>query len=184
MSTQTKQTQTGCKHCGATDVPASGPRGYCSNTCYHKEQGSNLLSELQADHRFCASCATQLKNVRDAKPSDPDCFIGYQFLSGDTLKGQKHVTLPGVQTQTERLIDSHGTICANCGSTNHKDTYLRDEGMLDEDLNTVAERLFDALALFRREGKHEYRFDVKAFVAAWNREQDWAYALGKSLVQE
>lgn len=184
MSTQTIEERT-CPQCDYTGPDAHQMGSYCSTDCQNRSKGENLLESVVYDHRYCASCFTQLKNVRRAKESHPDCFIGFQYLSGDTLKGEKHVRLPGNHDQQERVIESHGTICGNCGATNHADTYLRENGLLDDEYSEVAKRLFHAIGEFRKEGQHEFRVDVPVFVEVWNESPgEWAKALGASLINE
>lgn len=53
-----------CDHCQtATAVSALVAGSYCSSDCYYRAKGARLLSKIKSDHRFCATCFKQLKEI-------------------------------------------------------------------------------------------------------------------------
>jgi len=59
-----------CDHdaCDASYRIVDGVAGHCSQECAHRHRGRAFLNTFRFDHRFCATCFAQLKDVDS--PSD------------------------------------------------------------------------------------------------------------------
>ena len=93
---------------------------YCSYACSYRHQGKKLLSDIEHSHTRCASCGVQLKEVQKPSETHPDVFIGYQYRTKFADWGEKTVFIDNKE------FDTTGTICKNCGATDHRDDYLRE----------------------------------------------------------
>lgn len=95
---------------------------YCSYACYYRHKGLKLLSDIEQKHTHCASCGKRLKEIQKPTELHPDVFIGYQYKTPNAEWGEKTY----VQNKRWDDFDTTGTICKNCGTTDHKDSYLRE----------------------------------------------------------
>jgi len=159
---------TPCDRCGSDYSRAEGfNEEYCSKECKDRAKGERLLRNLQYDHRLCASCFRWLKEVDKARPRDPECVIGFQYLTENAEHGVK------IDTDIPRVYRSC-TMCT-CGSQ-HQDDYLR-----DQDLRETLKRLVGVVAETRREGQHEYDIDARVLTETVIETEDWELALGRAL---
>jgi predicted Fe-S protein YdhL (DUF1289 family) len=170
MSIPVTQTQSSCEYCDENYTVGYDAQ-YCSEECYHKQQGQNLLNNIKYDHRFCFGCMRQLKEVSRPPADKPDCVVGFQYITPNGTHGQK--TINSVQYHD---VVSTGTICNGCGTTDHRDEFYSDENVKER-----AKRLFSILNLTGREGQHDKTIDVEAFIEAWNNSKHWAYSVGKAI---
>jgi len=168
---------TECDVCG-TEFEYGHQPGYCSEECYHRNAGDNFLQLLKHDHRFCHSDFKRLKEIE--RPTDEqlrqidgihssECVVGFQYKTSEADVGEI-TAKPGVQ---DTVVT--GIICS-CGVTDHKDDYLRNLNPIE-----AAKRLRNRVIETRLEGQHDYAFDEKTFVEAWNESKDWTLALGRAL---
>jgi len=178
MSTGTQYPETECEYCSETfDIGFNAE--YCSQACLEKSKGESILHTLKYDHRFCHGCFSKLKEV--SRPTDE------QLRQIDGLHSKQSVV--GFQYQTENAdvgeitaredtydVVVTGTVCANCGTTDHRDSFQRDFRPQE-----AAKRLRERIQETRVEGQHDYSFDTSAFVDAWNDTKDWKQAVGRAV---
>lgn len=126
----------GCERAGR---PWSFQHGYCEREHWEQHIGRKALSGVRTSHTRCFTCFTTLKEIEEPKPDmefresgveltyNPEkdfieavrygqeetrkAACGYQHLHPTAAIGQKNVG-PKVVT---------GTICGQCGATNHRD---------------------------------------------------------------
>jgi len=165
MST-TPDTATGaCKHCNNAFEEYYAP-GYCSESCYHAHQGRKLLNTLTHDHKFCATCGVQLKEV--AKPPKTflvgktrhaaESIVGFQYRTSDADTGEIDVKqTPGRETVTT------GTVCGECGNTSQSEVFpeVRERHLLE-----YGNQILSSLREQAREGVHDKELDDEAFFDA------------------
>lgn len=137
---QPEQRTVECRHpdCERAGRPWDFQAGYCSRKHWHQHLGRKALSHVRTSHTRCFTCFATLKEIEQPKPDmefresgveltyNPEkdyieavrygqevtrkAAIGYQYLRPEATIGEKEV---GPKTVT-------GTICGECGSTNHK----------------------------------------------------------------
>lgn len=98
---------------------------YCSADHWHLDRANDILTTLDKDHTHCAACGTRLKTVY--------YFDTYTVAISTTKSRNKTLgerrppdNFTGYQSRTKDAdIDHSGTICGECGATNHRDTYNR-----------------------------------------------------------
>lgn len=165
--------------CAETFQKGHGFKGHCSETCYMRRRGRKALNLLKHDHRFCHSDFTRLKEIE--RPTDEqlrhvegqystEAVIGFQYPT-------KHAEIGEITAKagTNDTVVT-GIVCGNCGTTDHRDDFLR-----DLDIQTAAKRLRKRIRETRAEGQHKYDFDTKRFVEAWNEHKDWELAVGYAI---
>jgi hypothetical protein len=157
-----------CAYCGdETPLAELVDGSYCSDDCADRHRGERLFRSLQYDHRLCFACFRWLKEVDKARPRDPECVIGFQYLTENAEHGVK------IDTDIPRVYRSC-TMCT-CGSQ-HQDDYLR-----DQDLRETLKRLVGVVAETRREGQHEYNINARVLTETVIETEDWELALGRAL---
>lgn len=159
-----------CGHCGEGHAPAETVAGaFCSHECHdahRREKRANVLwRELEQDHRFCATCGRQLKEIE--RPTDEalrqiegfhstTSVVGYQYRTEHARVGE--ISLD-VDDEADRPIVQDavatGTVCC-CGNTSHRheETTLRERFPF-----TTAYWLLVASRTLRAEDKHDVRLD-------------------------
>jgi len=179
MSTANTYPETECVQCGTTfDIGFNAE--YCSEECVYRSRGESILNLLKHDHRHCAGCFSKLKEV--SRPTDEQLRSVQGQHSAEAICGFQYQTENadvGEITARADTIDTvvTGTVCGNCGTTDHRDDYLREFNVPE-----AAKRLRARVQETREEGQHSYNFSTKAFVEAWNENTgDWEYALGVAL---
>jgi hypothetical protein len=184
MSVQSPSATYTCsaQDCETTFTRGQGYRGsFCSRQCHqvhrHQKEARDILNQLERDHRFCATCFAQHKEV-DTPPSGHTCNIGpvdhpgrNTLVAKNCLTGFQHTTHWADEGQRTRSVDAygrerlvgHGPTC-DCGNTHHRQR----ERALDyrfafEYAHTT---LVEAVAELRAEGKTEARVDRDALDVA------------------
>ena len=182
MSTSQQQQEEGTLRvveCGRPDCTRSGrpwdfQKGYCSVEHWHQDVGRKALSGLKYSHTRCFTCLSILKEIQPPKPkfefresgaeltynADRDIIetvrygqektrqaaCGYQHLTPEATIGEKNVG-PKIVT---------GTICDECGSTDHTEHIAtvagghRTAALAVEYLDDEDEDDFDGEVLHRR----------------------------------
>lgn len=166
----------------------------CFRKCKDIEQPGDLKSVVigPTDHDAVADTAR-------------DVLVGYQYLTEHARHGEK--TGRGVvddvsavekredewvlcredPDQTTAPADTlvmTGTIC-ECGTTDHRDDYLRSEQVTS--VRAATKRLCRALLFTGREGQHDKQFDVRVLARTLKEsvqetgEYDWELAVGRSI---
>ena len=188
-----------CAHCGGDRDPSASVAGsYCSMACHRAARREARTREvfrlLIDDHRFCATCFAQLKEV--AQPASRwgvnDAVTGYQTRTSAATTGEV--------TRRSAIDDSSdgpppvdrartGTVC-RCGTTDHStpepsirqalsagdpEDYWRDR---------VVGQLLEAAAALRSEGKHDVRVDGVAVLEARDRGASVRQAFADGVVLE
>ncbi len=159
-----------CGHCGEEHSPAETVAGsFCSRECHRahrrEKRAREIFRALEHDHRWCATCGRQLKEVEE--PTDEalrqiDGFhsktsvIGFQYRTEHAETGE--ISLD-VDDETDRPIveDSvaTGTVCS-CGNTSHRH---EEEALRERFPFTTAYYLWLASRQLRTEEKHDVRLD-------------------------
>lgn len=160
------------RHCRYPDCDNWGPpetfRGdYCSEDCRTRHAGRQIIAAIVNDHRYCATCGTQVKtvyhpgdrtrglaNARDVYSRTPPIFEGVQSRLPTADTGEQ-VHRDDLATPVIRT----GTVCGVCGATDLSDPLpwadnprlieaagrycdaLRREGIADPDAETVMHTL-------------------------------------------
>ena len=164
-----------CAQCGGDRRSSTSVAGsFCSTACHRDHQREKRAGEifelLEHDHRFCATCARQLKTVE--KPprqlvippslhdadwgNASDVLVGYQHRTKHAETGE--ISLD-VDDEADRPIVQDGvatgTIC-QCGNTahRHEEDTIRERGAF-----TTAHYLARAARVLRAEDKHDVRLD-------------------------
>ncbi|QLH78690.1 hypothetical protein HZS55_15950 [Halosimplex rubrum] len=187
--------------CGQTFPEGRAVEGsYCSQQCANLVTGRNLIEHIQRDHRFCHNCFRQVKEIERVEktlivgPVDhdaiadtlTDCIIGYEHLTEHGELGERqdgHIVTDeeaGDRAPSGGVVVS-GTVCS-CGTTDHRDDYLRREGITSTP--AAARRLCDILALLGREGQHDKTIDATQLVEDVGDDPeaaDWGRAVGFAL---
>lgn len=177
----TRHTQTSdspeyeCGHCGGSHTPAETVAGaFCSQSCHdahrREKRAAAIFRELEQDHRFCATCGKQLKEIE--KPTDEalrqidgyhstTSVVGYQYrteyadvgeISLDVRAGFKHGETVRVPTRDGVAT---GTVC-ECGNTAHRH---EEDAIRKRSPFETAHFLWLAARVLRAEDKHDVRLD-------------------------
>jgi hypothetical protein len=77
------------------DEVTSVEGSYCSRRCYQLERGRKLLNLIEHDHRFCAGCYHQLKEIErpDGETHPPHTGGGVETVK---IEGADHIDPPKV----------------------------------------------------------------------------------------
>jgi len=126
-----------CAYCGGPRRPSTSVGGsFCSIECHHEhrreKRAAEVLRELTQDHRFCATCGRQLKEIEAGgcsvvvKPAShqewtaaSDVWVGIQHRTRHADIGEVSLdTTEGDDTLVQDRVAT-GTVCA-CGNTDHR----------------------------------------------------------------
>ncbi|QLH80964.1 hypothetical protein [Halosimplex pelagicum] len=187
--------------CEQTFPKGAGAEGsYCSQRCADLVTGRNLVQHIQRDHRFCHNCFRQVKEIErvdktlivgpvehdSVADTFADCIVGYEHLTEHGELGERqdgHYVLDedagGRAPSGDAVVT--GTVCS-CGTTDHRDDYLRREGITSTP--AAARRLCDILALLGREDQHDKTVDATQLVDAVGGDPataDWERAVGEAI---
>lgn len=176
----TDTSQRECPHCGYTGPDAHTYRAYCTPECYYQARGQSVLEHLERDHRFCATCWAQIKEVEPATETTPDAFIGFQFPKPSAREGLK--TLPSPEDHVDR---SRVALICECGNTDHQH-HEREYRVLD-DLQARLRNLLQALHTLAAEDKLDHEPDHEVFLENVTYEEDrvrYAEAVGRCLYDD
>lgn len=173
-----------CDHCGGPRAPETSVRGsYCSAECFYRAKGANALSEISRDHRWCATCFRQIKEVE----TPPDYVI--DSLGEETsqaVTGTQYATPDAVEAVDDFSEDPYRTlersrIACRCGNV---DPSERDDILEDVELESIIPSLVRCLRIFEREGKVAHRPDTERLFAALREHwRDWEFAIGRALYE-
>lgn len=179
MSTTDTYPETECAQCDETFTIGYNAE-YCSEECLERSRAESVYNLFKHDHRFCFSCLSQLKTV--SRPTDEqlrqidglhskEAVVGFQYRTPNATTGE--IT---VKADTNDIVAT-GTVCGNCGVTDHRDDYFRNYEPAE-----AAKRLRKHIKTLREEGQHSYQFSTEIFVKAWNESGgDWLLSLGRAL---
>jgi len=152
---------------------------FCSTECKNRDDAGSIYNLLKHDHRYCFSCLSQLKEV--SRPTDEqlrkvqgkhsaEAICGFQYRTPNADTGEITIRADVIDTVAK------GTVCGNCGTTDHTDEFMRDFEPVE-----AAKRLRKRVQETKAEGQHNYDFRTQDFVEAWNESHDWLLSLGKAL---
>jgi len=169
-----------CAYCGSPRRPSTSVAGsFCSIVCHrqHRRQkrAGEVLRELKQDHRFCATCGRQLKEIEAGdqslvvKPSShqdwtaaSDVWVGIQHRTEHAEAGEISLdTTDDPAMLTDDRVAT-GTTCA-CGNTDHRheEPAIRERAPFE-----TAHYLALAVEALRAEGKHDVDIDRHELVDA------------------
>jgi hypothetical protein len=178
---------------------------YCSRRCYRLYRGRKLLNIIEHDHRFCAGCYHQLKEIErppaeqrvyigptDHEPLEntvKNVVIGYEYLTEHADLGQRTRTRGGAQAHTEENVDAvapadqwtmAGVICS-CGTTDTRDKFVRDAEIVSTEV--AARRLCELLELLGHEGQHDETVHAPTLLDTIQEsdEPNWELAVGRAI---
>jgi hypothetical protein len=189
------------------DEVTSVEGSYCSRRCYQLERGRKLLNLIEHDHRFCAGCYHQLKEIERPPvemrvnigpvahdvPADTwkNCLVGYEYVTEHGELGQRTRTRTGAQMHVDAGDGSGpvapadqrtmaGVVC-ECGTTDTRDTYVRDSELVATE--TAARRLCDVLEMLGHEGQHDATIHAPTLLETVqaSEEPNWALAVGRAI---
>lgn len=156
-----------CDHpdCEADYVAHNGVDGHCCEACAARHRGQNLLDHIAQDHTICASCWRRRKTVerptayarRGLGPVTDDALVGYEDHT-------EHVEM-----------GPYGLEC-ECGAIDHDiDGWDQHEGV---PYHWYLKRVVDEM---RREGQHDYHFDLETFADTLWQTDDLPLAVGRAI---
>ena len=101
---------------------------FCSTECKHRDNADSIYNLLRHDHRYCFACLSKLKEVE--RPTDEkhrsiqgkhsaESVVGFQYRTKDADTGEITIRADVIDTVAK------GTVCGNCGTTDHRDDFLR-----------------------------------------------------------
>lgn len=190
--------------CENTRNEVTSVGSYCSEQCSQLAAGEELLRHIRQDHRLCSGCFRQLKEIERPPvekrvnigpvdhealaPTWKNCLVGYQYITKHAELGQRSYRRGEARRENEIVdpADEHtlsGVVCT-CGTTDHRDSYVRDERM--ESIRTVAGRLCDLLELLGREGQHDKTVNATTLVRTVEQFEEpgtegWQLAVGRAI---
>lgn len=189
-----------CSHCGGDRRASTSVGGsFCSTGCYRahrrSKQAGEIFELLEHDHRFCATCARQLKTTN--KPprqvvippslhdSDwgnaSDVLIGYQYRTHHAETGE--ISLD-VDDEADRPIVEDGvatgTVC-ECGNTSHRH---EEDALRDRFPFSTAYYLLLATRVLRAEEKHDIHLDRGALFDAVLEREPIRKAVAQAVILE
>lgn len=183
MSTRATATVSATAECSFDDcddtVPEhGGVRGqYCSRDCRYRDVAAGLLETIRYDHRFCASCYRQIREVYPPGrrlnsrhvyadgPDDPaaemneipEWAVGYAVPLPGTEPGLSESLRPRNPTEGdwETVPDDseHLRMVCQCGATHHQTV---DRPLPLDELMDTAKRLSGTLDALLSEEKHDW----------------------------
>jgi len=179
MSATTPQ-QT-CDYCGTAEpvsqlVQPTPNNNYCSETCYLRHRGVKALNQVRQDHRLCASCGRQLKELdkppeefverikRTNGPATAEAIVGFQDRTPEGDTGIKEYEGEHEASPLYR----EGTIC-DCGVV---DTREGDDTLREREWQSVLANFVQVLRLLEREGAIMERLDVQLFAAVFKKSRE------------
>jgi len=209
MSVQSTTSTDECKQCDAKLDDFYAP-GYCSETCYYRQQGDTKLNLLRHDHRLCANCGRWLKEVH--KPPEgwiEDChsIVEHALDHGGEIRSEAGQlvlditdcpttrrtaadSVVGYQTRTKnsRIVEKEftkesfqRTFRMGTGCVcGSTDTRTTDDTLQGLEMATVLANYVYRFRELEREGQHSDRIDKDAFFNAYQNTADMQYALGKA----
>lgn len=167
-----------CAHCGGPRRPSTSVAGsFCSTECHREhrreKRAAEVLRELEQDHRWCATCGRQLKEIEAGgcslvvKPSAhqewtaaSDVWVGIQHRTAHADIGEVSLdtTDDGTVLTDDRVAT--GTVC-ECGNTDHRhaEPIIRQRSPFE-----TAHYLGIAVETLRSEGKHDVDVDRQTLI--------------------
>lgn len=75
-----------CSECDTEYDAGEAVNGsFCSWGCYYRKKGRAALQQIKHDHRICATCFRPIKTVLEPEERHPDCVVGWQFPTENTV---------------------------------------------------------------------------------------------------
>jgi hypothetical protein len=203
--TQPETYQCAREACDQTRTEATSVGSYCSHRCHYLATGRELLKHIRQDHRFCAGCYRQLKEIErppagqrvyigpvDHEPlrdTVKNCLVGYEYITEHGELGQRSRSLSGTQNHVEEDVDAvapadqwtvSGVVCS-CGTTDTRDSWVRDAAVVS--IEAAAHRLCDLLELLGREGQHDKTVHAPTLLETVQAgdEVNWQLAVGRAI---
>jgi DNA-directed RNA polymerase subunit RPC12/RpoP len=169
-----------CAHCGGPRRPSTSVAGsFCSIDCHQQhrreKRAGEVLRELAQDHRFCATCGRQLKEIEagdqllvvgpsrhDSWTFASDVWAGYQHRTEHAELGEISLDTADEPTVLTDDYVATGTVC-ECGNTDHRheESAIRERFPFE-----TAHYLALAVDILHVEGKHDVQVDWVALVNA------------------
>lgn len=173
-----------CDHCGAPRSPETSVRGsFCSADCFYRHKGANVLAKIRDDHRLCATCFRQIKEV-ESPPAWKVATLGEEISQAVT--GTQYPTPDATEAVDDFSEDPYRTlersrIACRCGNV---DPSERDDILEDVEIETIVPQLLQTLHTLEREGQLAHRPDKgRLFAALREHWRDWAFAIGRALYE-
>jgi len=169
-----------CSHCGGPFTRSTAVAGsFCSIDCHRQhcreKRAGEVFREIEQDHRVCATCGRQLKEieasgcsvvVNPASHQDwtaaSDVWVGLQHRTEHAETGEISLDTtdePAMLTD-DRVVT--GTVC-ECGNTDHRheESAIRERAPFE-----TAYYLGVAVDVLRHEGKHDIHLAAGELVDA------------------
>lgn len=174
-----------CKTCG-DEYNTNYKRGYCSERCYLKKRGQEILDTIRHKHFLCGSCFAVIKDI-EHKPEQYDLLERGSAL---TIEDGEKKRVRYTQAETEKAIigfqyltdkadkGEFGTECL-CGTVDH---YA--EEPINREIEPYAWNLNLACETLAEQGHsdlEEHGFDLVQFLNTYWESEDLAYAVGQAV---
>jgi len=172
-----------CPYCETEYLVAYAVRGFCSLDCFHRAKGAKALSEIRRDHRFCATCFRQIKEI-ETPPAWKVDSLGEEVSQAVT--GTQYATPDAVEAVDDFSDDPYRTlersrIACTCGNI---DPSERDDILEDVEIENIVPALLRCLHVLEREGQVARRPDKgRLFDALREHWRDWEFAIGRALYE-
>lgn len=189
MSVQSAPETYTCSHCNEEYNDVEKVEGsFCSHQCYYRNKGQKALSQIESDHRWCATCFREVKTTwKPSKklvigPADHEQDVHYK----DVLIGYQHPTENMVWATDDtgegaerREYQRWGCRCGNI------DLSSRDEILEAVEIDQLVARLYWCLDSFASKDALDASPDKDELFDALREEwRDWEYAIGRALYSD
>lgn len=178
-----------CSHCdGPRDPHASVHGSFCSTQCWLAHKGEKALEAIQQDHRFCATCYRQIKEVE--RPSDEQlaaanvpksvrqAFVGFQYPTPHTafVEDLKPIDAGTAWDSPRRKV--RGVFGCECGTIDHR---VSDDTLQSVEGGAVLLNLLQRLAQLYAEERVAHPPSKERLFGGLSETHDLEYAVGHSL---
>lgn len=181
--------------CPQCEGPRPGGRSFCSASCRRQHEretvARDILHHIEHDHRFCATCFRQVKEIEE--PTNASLLGVEGIHSTESVIGYEHPTEHADRGEltdqrcvdeddprvVERDLVRRGVIC-ECGAT---DLSAASAGIRDGlDADALAERFFELLETHHVEEIHGHLVYWSEMLAALEASADVREAIAAGLV--
>ena len=167
MSTLAHPNQT-CKAC-ETEYNGGYAPGYCSEDCFYRAKGQNILRQINNDHRHCSSCF----HVRKSIEKPPEWFLQERPYA-------IREAIVGFEYYTQHVQKEHGFAYCECGNVEH---FSENQFLRDLDPKTAVTNLAALLGTYYKENQIPEKPDAKPLVETIKESEDYALAIGKAVFE-
>lgn len=168
--------------CNVEYSPASVAHGsYCSNRCYYRHKGADVLRNVAQDQRWCATCFRQVKNIErpsqrlldSLEPVTARAVIGRQYATETTVWA-----VDARDTANPYHPIEHQRWGCECGTV---DPSTRSEILAEIDPETTVQSLWACLRELWREDNVAHEPSLDPYLEGIRDRRDWPQAIGRAI---